>query len=126
MQASALVEMCNYLRRERSDISIISYSGFTLRQLREKSDESIDAYLLLLDVLIDGQYVESLNDNKGFRGSSNQVVHFLTDKHRGQKELFTQRDRDTEIHLRDSSVLSVGVPPVGYGLRSALGVGGWI
>lgn len=114
LQASALAEICEHIRSHRPNISIISYSGFTLKQLQDKDDEAIDRYLSLLDVLIDGQYIESLNDNKGFRGSSNQVVHFLSDRHKGEEWLFTQRPRDTELHLRDESALMVGVPPIGH------------
>lgn len=122
LQAGALAEMCEYLRSNRPDISIVSYSGFTLRQLQEKGDKDVDRYLSLIDVLIDGQYVEALNDNKGFRGSSNQVVHFLSDWHRGEEWLFTQRSRDTELHLRNGSALMVGVPPIGHSgnLKTAL------
>jgi anaerobic ribonucleoside-triphosphate reductase activating protein len=59
-------------------------------------------------VLIDGLYVAELNDNQGWRGSSNQVAHFLTPRHIQDADLFTQRRRDVEIHVRESSALVVG------------------
>lgn len=110
LQATALGELFTYLRQHR-DLSIMCFTGFTLEQLKGKSDSSIDLLLSLIDVLIDGQYVEKLNDNRGWRGSANQVVHFLTPRHLSEVHLFTERKRDVEIHLRDNSALMVGVPP---------------
>ena len=110
LQAAALSELFTYLRQQR-DISIISFTGFTLEQLQAKSDPAINHILSLIDVLIDGQYIPELNDNKGWRGSSNQIVHFLTSRHLPEANLFLERKRDVEIHLREESALMVGVPP---------------
>jgi anaerobic ribonucleoside-triphosphate reductase activating protein len=110
LQAIALRELFISLRQHR-DISIICFTGFTLQQLQAKSDPVIDELLILIDVLIDGQYVEKLNDNKGWRGSSNQVVHFLSPRHLLEASCFVERKRDVEIHMRDDSALMVGVPP---------------
>ena len=93
LQATALSELFTHLRQHR-DISIMCFSGFTLEQLQAKSDPAINQVLTLIDVLIDGQYIPELNDNKGWRGSSNQVVHFLTNRHLPESSLFTQRKRD--------------------------------
>ncbi len=110
LQAAALSVLFSYLREHR-DLSIMCFTGFTLEQLQAKSDPAIDLVLGLIDVLIDGQYVPEMNDNKGWRGSANQVVHFLTPRHLSEAELFTERKRDVEIHLQDDSALMVGVPP---------------
>ena len=109
LQAIALRELFIYLRQHRN-ISIICFTGFTLQQLQAKSDPAINHLLTLIDVLIDGQYIQKLNDNKGWRGSSNQVVHFLSPRHLSEASLFVERKRDVEIHLRNDSALMVGVP----------------
>jgi len=109
LQASALSKLFTYLRQKFS-ISIICYTGFTLEYLRAKSDPAIDQLLTMIDVLIDGQYIPELNDNQGLRGSSNQIVHFLTSRHRNESSRFTRGRRDVEIHLNDDSALMVGVP----------------
>ena len=77
-----------------------------------------------IDILIDGLYLEQLNDNLGFRGSSNQVVHFLSDRYLQEKDLFTQRQRDVEIHIQQNSLLVVGVPPLHFSpdLKQSLGL----
>ncbi|HAZ48837.1 MAG TPA: hypothetical protein DDW76_14805 [Cyanobacteria bacterium UBA11369] len=110
LQAAALSELFADLRQRRN-LSIMCYTGFTLQQLQAKSDPSINQVLALIDVLIDGQYIPELNDNKGWRGSSNQVIHFFTPRHLSEASLFTEQKRDVEIHLRNDSALMVGVPP---------------
>lgn len=113
LQAPALNQLFTYLR-QRSNFSIICFSGFTLEQLHAKCDPAINQVLSLIDVLIDGQYMSELNDNKGTRGSSNQIVHFLSGRHASEANLFTERKRDVEIHMRDDSALMVGVPPINF------------
>lgn len=55
--------------------------------------------------------MEELNDNQGGRGSSNQVIHFLSFRHLPEADLFSERQRNVEIHIRNQSALMVGVPP---------------
>jgi anaerobic ribonucleoside-triphosphate reductase activating protein len=110
LQAAALSQLCEELR-QRSDLSVICYTGFTLKQLQERDEANINRLLALLDVLIDGQYIPELNDNCGWRGSSNQTVHFLTSRYRQQEPAFTQRRRDVEIHVQNDLAVMVGVPP---------------
>lgn len=110
LQATALKELLIPLRQNQ-DLSLICYSGFTLQQLHEQNDPDIEAVLSQLDILIDGQYIEQLNDNQGWRGSSNQVIHHFTSRHLAEAELFSERQRHVEIHLRKKSALMVGVPP---------------
>ena len=68
------------LRRVREELpgkNIWGYSGFTYEQLLTEGShcrcEVTDEMLSLLDVLVDGRYVEELKDiSLRFRGSSNQ------------------------------------------------------
>jgi anaerobic ribonucleoside-triphosphate reductase activating protein len=66
-----------------------------------------------IDVLIDGRYVASRNDNRGLRGSNNQRVHYLTGRIAPHEYDYTHRVRQVEIHVNDGSALLVGVPPRG-------------
>ncbi len=59
--------------------TIWSYSGFTLEEIKNPSAypycEATDELLSLIDVLVDGRYVEAKKDiSLRFRGSSNQRV----------------------------------------------------
>jgi anaerobic ribonucleoside-triphosphate reductase activating protein len=113
LQAPALNELFALIRQER-DLSIMCYTGFTLAQLQTKQDPQINRMLSYIDVLIDGLYIQEQNDNRGWRGSSNQVVHFLTARHLQDGALFTERKRDIELYLRNDNALMVGVPPVKF------------
>jgi len=66
-----------------------------------------------IDVLIDGPYVAALNDGRGLRGSSNQRIHFLTDRLRSCNYDFSDRPRQAEVRLRVNETVLVGVPPLG-------------
>ena len=113
LQAPAINELFAIIRQER-DLSIMCYTGFTLAQLQAKHDPQINRMLSYIDVLIDGLYIQEQNDNRGWRGSSNQVVHFLTARHLQDAALFTERKRDIELYLRNDNALMVGVPPVKF------------
>ena len=113
LQAAALSELLTIIHRER-DLSIICYTGFTLSQLQAKNTPEIQVLLSHIDVLIDGLYVENLNDNRGWRGSANQSIHFLTPRHLDDQELFASRKRDVEVHLHKDHALMIGVPPQNF------------
>ena len=69
-----------FVRRVRAlypQKTVWSYTGFTYEELRREGSyprcEATDELLSLLDVLVDGRYVEELKDiSLRFRGSSNQ------------------------------------------------------
>ena len=95
------------VRKQRSELDVIIFSGFKLKELDWL--EACDL-LKLTDVLIDGKYVETLNDNKGLRGSSNQRIHFLTPKLEKQKDYFDHRARNVEIHIYNEHQTIIGIP----------------
>lgn len=73
----ALVPFLEKVRERYPQKDIWSFSGFTLEELREDGShprcEVTDRMLALLDVLVDGRFVEELkNLSLRFRGSSNQ------------------------------------------------------
>ena len=63
-------------------------------------------------MLIDGVYKQELNDDKGLRGSSNQQIHFLTNKYNTVKELFFEENsRNLEFDITlDNDILINGIP----------------
>lgn len=74
------VELLPFLKRVRAlypHKTIWAFSGFTLEELQASDSyahcEATDEMLSLLDVLVDGRYVDALrNISLRFRGSSNQ------------------------------------------------------
>lgn len=81
-QASALAVLVRRLRATRPNLSVMSYSGYTLERLRRRGDAGQLALLAQLDILIDGPYLPHRHAPLRWRGSSNQRIHWLTDRHR--------------------------------------------
>lgn len=72
-QVSALLELGKMIKE--AGLSLMSYSGYTLEELKERNDPETDELLSILDILVDGRYVESLrNLTLIYRGSENQRV----------------------------------------------------
>lgn len=97
---------------QAAGLATLLLSGFTFAELQRKasSETGVRDFLNQLDVLIDGQYREDLNDQRGLRGSSNQRVHFLTGRYERLKSEFECGQRQVEMHLLKNELLMVGVP----------------
>ena len=109
LQAAGLAALARALRSRR-DISIICFTGFQFEQLqRNPPGPGIPELLEQLDVLIDGPYIERLNNNQGLRGSQNQRILHLT----GRLQFFDLESsvRTAEVQVIDGHVMLVGVPP---------------
>ena len=84
--------------------TIWSFTGFTLEQLLEEGShphcEVTEAMLSLLDVLVDGRFVEELKDpSLRFRGSANQrLIDLRASREAG--ELVLLPDRDTGANFQ--------------------------
>lgn len=112
LQAAGLARLLSEVKEDNPGLSVIAFSGFTLAQLREKavSVPGIRAFLGHLDVLIDGLYIQALNDGRGLRGSANQKIHFLTERYREAEQEFEWGPRKVEFHLLSRELLMVGIP----------------
>lgn len=112
LQASGLASLLREVKAAKPGLSAIAFSGFTLERLQKKavSDTGVAEFLNQLDVLIDGLYLKDLNDGLGLRGSSNQCIHFLTDRYTAMKDSFESGSRQVEVHLLKHELLMVGVP----------------
>ncbi|TDB83717.1 radical SAM protein [Actinomadura sp. KC216] len=104
-QAAGLAETARLARRHR-DLTLICFTGYRLGDLRGRPGPEV--LLDEVDVLIDGRYVDVLDDDRGMRGSTNQRVHRLTDRLDGAD--FQTGPRRTEIRVSAERALLVGVP----------------
>ena len=108
LQAEALAELVREVREMR-DIGVIIYSGFTLEELHAKSDCA--GLLAVTDILIDGRYVKELDDGRAYIGSSNQRLHYLTDRYADAgRAYYSASKRRAEIKFYADSVRLIGVP----------------
>lgn len=121
-QAEGLTALVRLLRRRRPDLSYCSYSGFTLAELSHGTPHQ-RALLAQLDLLIDGPFLRDRAADLLWRGSSNQQLHFLTDRYRHLRDRVDDRSAGVEIRFDDQERISwIGVPPPGFvqGIYSGL------
>ena len=88
---------------------ILVYSGYTLEELRGKG-EVINQILSSIGVLVDGRYVDELNDNKSFRGSSNQRIIVLNKSLNERYSGADSWERKTQIVMNDNNIQAIGLP----------------
>ena len=75
----ALLPFVRRVKRELPQKTVWAFTGFTWEELHDPAAhprcEATDELLSLLDVLVDGRYVDALHDiSLRFRGSSNQRI----------------------------------------------------
>lgn len=113
LQADKLCVLLEKVKSVYPEMSVIIYSGYTYEELRAAEDEYITKILnFYADVLIDGRYIEELNDDKGLRGSSNQRIIFLTGRYRDNDEFSTIRGRQGRFITEGNGgrLFMIGVP----------------
>ena len=95
--------------KEMGYSDILVYSGYTLAELKRQGD-TVNQILVNIGVLVDGRYVDELNDNKSFRGSSNQKIIVLN-KSLEQRYIGANNwDRKTQIVMNDNNIQAIGLP----------------
>lgn len=109
MQAAALTEMIKKLR-ETIDLGVIVYTGYTIEEINSFADSICRDFLSQCDLVIDGEYIEALNDGKNLRGSSNQRAIPITDRYMDLLKDFGKKPTEVEIFCGEEKICMVGVP----------------
>jgi anaerobic ribonucleoside-triphosphate reductase activating protein len=107
VQAEALYWLSTTLKRH--GLTILCYTGFTLEQLHRQNDPYVGRLLGLLDILIDGPYLEDKRANLLWRGSANQRVHFLTNVYLGYKKVAETGLAEMEIIVGKGGITLTGM-----------------
>ena len=111
LQARNLTLLIQAARKIR-DVDVICFTGFEIEKLRSiPMAPRVTDLLSNIDVLIDGKYIQDLNNNQGMRGSSNQRIIHLTDRLLSTD--FEHITRQVEVRVLNGQLLFVGVPPIG-------------
>ena len=114
LQAHGLAELVKSIK-ENTQLDIMLYSGYTLAELRAKHDNDIDFVLEHSDILVDGEYIEELNNNTIYRGSDNQEIHFLSSRYGKFKDIiYKTHNRDLEFISRNGELFMIGIPEKGF------------
>jgi len=100
--------------REQSTNGIIVYTGYYLEELLDMNMNEINEIIYLYsDLIIDGPYINELNDNKSLRGSSNQNIHLTSNRYIDTVNMvYNQPKRKAEIYLNNEEALLVGIPDI--------------
>ena len=78
-QASALSALLKRLRGERPDWSVLIFSGYPLTAL-QKRNTATQRLLEQTDILVAGPYVDTLPASHPLAASSNQKIHYLSER----------------------------------------------
>ena len=107
-QAAELEVLANRLLPISSDILV--YTGYRLEELRRSRDAAVAGVLSSIAVLVDGEYVEELNDGTFLRGSSNQRVHVLNPEFAGKyQDYLAKGHNQIQNFTTADGVVSVGI-----------------
>jgi anaerobic ribonucleoside-triphosphate reductase activating protein len=91
-------------------LSVMVFTGYTLEDARTLPDPAVADLLAHTDLLVDGPYVRELADTKRrWIGSTNQRIHFLTDRYRADDPCWRQPNT-LELRYRDGELTVNGFP----------------
>ena len=107
-QADDLWKLISQLSNQVPDILV--YSGYRLQELYDLNNPVVNSVLNNVATLVDGAYIQELNDNSPLRGSSNQQIHILKDEYR---DTYAHYLKTTENKIQNfttgDGVVSVGI-----------------
>lgn len=107
LQAASLTDLVNRVKGAKPEFNVIVFTGYKIEQLTWPEAKS---FLSVIDVLVDGPYVDELNDGKGLRGSSNQRIIFLTDRLKAHREDMETGARKHDVDIHQDETLFIGIP----------------
>ena len=108
LQAEGFAELAQKCQNE--GLSVLLFTGYNYKDLLTKEDENVNTLLKNSDILIDGEFVESLYDGeRDWVGSTNQRVIFLSNRYRAGIE-FEHGVHSTEIRVSADGVGINGWP----------------
>jgi len=110
LQPAALVTLIDLMRENVPDLSVMVYSGYRYERLLARGTAEQLALIARCDLLVDSPYVERWHGDLRWRGSANQRLLRLTDRHTAE-ELLPDVSAGTELVVgADLRVHQIGVP----------------
>ncbi len=93
---------------KKKNLGVIVYTGYLYEDLQK--DESAKKLLSQIDLLIDGPYIQELDDHMSLRGSSNQRVISLTDRYKEHLNEYGTGKRKNETFKHGIYIHQIGIP----------------
>lgn len=110
LQAPALASLLQLIKQSRPELTVIVYTGATFERL--KKDDTAMTLLKHVDIVIDGEYIESKNDGLGIRGSSNQRIIPITHRLDSYIKYMETGTRHPERIANSTNTYTlIGIPP---------------
>ena len=104
LQQTALCHLIDVVR-DAKDLGVILYTGLTYEDVADTE------LARRCDLIIDGEYIEELNDDRSLRGSSNQRVICLTDRYKDViNQYYGLQGRKVEFIPKEDRIQMVGIP----------------
>ena len=101
-------ELCKLIDGLPDDIDILVFTGCKYEELLKK--DSARGFLSRIDVLVDGEYIDELNDNcAALRGSTNQRIIYLKEELIPKYEAYLKEGRKIQNFIYDYKTISVGI-----------------
>ena len=108
LQADELLQLITNLYDISNDVLV--YSGFSIEELKSSDDPIVKKLLKSIAVLIDGEYIEALNDNSRLRGSSNQHIHILMEQFENKyNDYIASSSNQIQNFTTTDGIVSVGI-----------------
>jgi len=118
-QLNDLRELVSLLRAD-SDLGIILFTGHEWENVIH--DAKMNEIVNLCDLIKCGPFVQEKSpDSRRWIGSTNQTVHFITERYRSLKNCWEKHRKEVEIHI-DGETISVNGTPLAHPLLEILGV----
>ncbi|MGL6113815.1 MAG: 4Fe-4S single cluster domain-containing protein [Cetobacterium sp.] len=94
---------------KKLNLNTIVYTGYSLEDLAKK-EENIKI-LQLIDLVIDGEYIEELDNNQPLRGSENQSLYYFSPVGEEMaKSIESLKEREIEIEISNENIFFTGIP----------------
>lgn len=111
-QAQALAKLSKKLRS--AGLTVMTYTGFTIEELRAGTVPYAKALLNETDLLLDGPYHIDQPTNRLWRGSDNQRLIVLTERYREKlSEWNTSEGHNFELRVSETGTIEIlGILPM--------------
>ncbi|MPN50861.1 hypothetical protein SDC9_198501 [bioreactor metagenome] len=90
----------------------MTFTGYTMEQLKEMKLSGIESLLEHTDILVDGAFLlDSPERERNWVGSTNQVIHFLSNRYPAGIEDDSRYTHAMEVRIGDNGeILANGYP----------------
>ena len=115
-QAAVLVDIIGRMKRVRPELTVFIFSGHEYQTLLQSEEKSVRELIQHSDMLSTGPYIAKLRDQALlWRGSSNQELHYITERYQPSMEGTWLEDSPTEEYAIHNEAIQF----TGFGGKSS-------